>query len=120
MSEHKIREMQLPKTDAQGHTDFSQQPGHQFTTPPSDPLLFPWPEVRDFVSVLISQMLCQQSVLVGEKMLSSGAPGVTPEQLATVRAQAKELERITQALNEQIEQKLAEWQGARPRLLIAR
>lgn len=81
---------------------------------------FPWPEMRDFISVLISKMLAQQNLMVGEKMLDAKAAGITEEQVNNVRDTFKHLEMTTQQINQVIEQKLLQWEGKAPKLLIAR
>lgn len=70
---------------------------------PKRPYDFPWPEIRDFISVLISQKLAEQSALIGQNMLDQQAPGVTEEGVEAVRVKVAELTAYTQHLNQLIE-----------------
>ena len=86
----------------------------------ADPLLFPWPEIRDFISTMVSGMMAQQNLMVGEAILASGAPNASAEQVETVRELTRKLDVQLLNLNGAVEQKLAEFEGKRPRIILPR
>lgn len=81
---------------------------------------FPWPEMRDFVSLNISMMMTQQSLMVGEKMLEAGAPNVNEEAIAAVRKQLRMLTEQLQLCNARVEQAVIAFEGKGPRLILPR
>lgn len=81
---------------------------------------FPWPEMRDFISLNISLMQSQQSLMVGEQMLAADAPGVTEERVAEVRKQVRMLTEQLQLCNARVEQGILALEGRGPRLILPR
>lgn len=96
------------------------------STNPLPPMLppqayeFPWPPIRDFISMNISLMMSQQSLQVGEQMLEAGAPGVTEERVAAVRAQVRLLTTELEKCNMRVEQGIVAFEGKGPRLILPR
>lgn len=97
-------------------------PENQLTEKPPEPRKydFPWPLIRDFISVKISEMLAQQNALVGEQMLAKGAEGVQTEQVEQVKAMHRKLVATTDGLNTLIEGELSALEGKGPRIIMPR
>lgn len=81
---------------------------------------FPWPSIRDFVSMNMSLMLAQQNLMIGEQMMAQGHPAVTEPKLQEIRDKVRELTQIVQTINGKVESGLIAFEGKGPRLILPR
>lgn len=81
---------------------------------------FPWPAIRDFVSIHTSLMLAQQNLMIGEQMLAAGHPSVNEAALQQIRDKVRELTQIVHATNARVEAGIIAFEGKGPRLILPR
>lgn len=96
-------------------------PLRSLVPPPAQPeLKFPWPEVRDFISTMVSGMLAQQNLMIGESMQKAGDPNATDERLSNLREMTRKLDEQLNDLNAAVETKLRQIESGRQKIILTR
>lgn len=87
-------------------------------TPPKLTMRFPWQELKDYMSLQVSLMLCTQNLMVGEVMQQKDPAMVPPEQLASLRKQKAEMEMMLHSLNLHITKRIKDAEENAPRIIL--